>query len=215
MERQSKTSPLVRRAVLSLSWLVPLVSVTVFVALYATAAWVYPGGTRSDPGRVGFSFSDNYWCDLLDATTHGGRNNPSRPFAMAALFVFCTGLAVFWWSVPALFPFAPRRGVLVRAAGIISALVMAWVATPLHDLAINVAGGLGVVGFVATISAVNARGQVVEIVTWSTLFAALSNFAIWQTGIGLSVLPLIQKVAFALFLGWMVLTSLRLRKDAA
>jgi len=42
-----------------------------------------------------------------------------------------------------------------------------------------------------------------------TLLLALANFFVWQTGLGLFVLPLIQKVAFASFLLWVVVTSRR------
>ena len=44
----------------------PIASVALFVGLYFVAAALYPGGTRAEPSRVGFSFADNYWCDVLD-----------------------------------------------------------------------------------------------------------------------------------------------------
>jgi hypothetical protein len=112
------------------------------------------GGTKDNPSRVGFSLVDNYWCDLLDATTYGGRPNPSRPFALAAMIALCAGLSVLWWTVPALFQDARRRRRFVRYAGFASAVVTPLVGTPLHDWAIDAAGLLGVAAFGVTMSAI-------------------------------------------------------------
>ncbi len=191
------------------SW-IPAFSVVVFTGLYALAAWLYPGGTKSDPNRVGFSLADNYWCDLLDGTTYGGRPSPSRPIALAAMIVLCAGLSVLWWTVPALFQGARRRGRLVRSAGLASAIVTPLVATPLHDWAIDAAGLLGVVAFGATMSAMsNHGGRASRVLAAVALLLAVANFIVWQTGAGLVILPLIQKVAFTSFLLWVVVTSRR------
>jgi hypothetical protein len=48
-----------------------------------------------------------------------------------------------------------------------------------------------------------------------TLLLALANFIVWQTGAGLVILPLIQKVAFASFLCWVVVTSRRVTERRA
>jgi hypothetical protein len=198
-----------------ISW-IPAVSVGIFTGLYALSAYLYPGGTRDDPSRVGFSLVDNYWCDLLDARTCGGRLNPSRPIALAAMIVLCAGLSVLWWTVPTLFQGARRRGRLVRSAGLASAVVTPLVGTPFHDSAINAAGLLGVAAFGATITAAgNDGGRAPGFLAVSTLVLMAANFIIWETGAGLLVLPLIQKVAFASFLLWVVVTSRRVAENRA
>jgi hypothetical protein len=159
---------------------------------------------------VGFSFADNPWCDLLDATTYGGRVNPGRPFAIAAMLTLCVGLATTWWNAPRAFPDARRRGVIVRAAGLGSAVIAPWVAGRAHDLVVEVAFVLGAVGFVTTMTALGRKsGPALSIVAASALTCSLVNYAIWRTGVGLSALALVQKGAFALFLAWMVLFALR------
>jgi hypothetical protein len=197
------------------SWTPPF-SVGVFLGLYALSAWLYPGGTKNDPNRVGFSLVGNYWCDLLDRTTYGGRPSPSRPIALAAMIVLCAGLSVLWWTVPALFQDAPRRGRLVRSVGLASAVVTPLVGTPLHDWAIDAAGLLGVAAFGLTMSAMsNHGGRASSVLATLTLLLALANFIVWQTGAGLVILPLIQKVAFASFLCWVVVTSRRVTEKRA
>ncbi len=189
--------------------------VAAFVSLYATAAFLYPGGTRSDPGRRGFSFVENYWCDLLDATAGGGQPNPSRPVALAAMVCLAVGLSVFWWSAPMLFPEARRRSSLARTAGIGSGLITPWVGTRAHDLVVHSAVLLGVVGFVSTATALRGRGgRGLEVLGWAALAAAITNYAVWQTRIGIAAMPLIQKVAFALFLVWIASVANLLRRGS-
>lgn len=196
-----------------LSWLLPIATVFCFIVLHVAAALLYPGGTRADPGRRGFSFVQNYWCDLLDTTTYGGRRNPGRPIALAAMAVLCCGLAVLWLAVPALFPSAPGRGWIVRLGGVGCAMVVPWVASRFHDLAINLAGLFGVVSLVATITAVrrDIGGESLNTGGWCVLALVVVNYFIWETGLGLWLLPLVQRIAFAALLVWVVLLALRLR----
>jgi hypothetical protein len=197
------------------SW-IPAFSVGVFTGLYGLSAWFYPGGTKDDPSRVGFSLVYNYWCDLLDATTYGGRPSPSRPIALAGMIVLCAGLSVLWWTVPALFRDARGRGWLVRSAGLASAVVTPLVGTPLHDWAIDTAGLLGIAAFGATVSATgNHGGRASSFLATLTLLLAVTNFIVWQTGAGLLVLPFIQKLAFVSFLLWVVLMSRRVAENRA
>lgn len=180
-------------------------SVAAFICLYIVAAYAYPGGTRLDPARVGFSFVDNYWCDLLDAKTYGGRENPARPIAIAALMILCAGLSCLWWWLPASFGAAARRRVVVRSAGTVSAVVTPFIATSAHDEAINVAGLFALVAFVSTMSVVwKGSAPLVRRSAAAALVFAISSYAIWQSGIALRALPLVQKAAFASFLCWII-----------
>ena len=196
-----------------LSWVLPIAAVLCFIVLHVVAAWLYPGGTRADPDRRGFSFVQNYWCDLLDTTTYGGRRNPARSVALAATAILCCGLAVLLLAAPALFPLAPRRGWIVRLGGVGCAMVVPWVASRFHDLAINLAGIFGVVSLVATITAVrrDVGGEPLRTIGWCVLALVILNYFVWETGLGLWLLPLVQRLAFAALLVWVVLLALRLR----
>jgi hypothetical protein len=208
----------VRSAARLLFWFAPMASVVTFVVLYALAALLYPGGTHSDPTRKGFSFVDNYWCDLLGATTCGGRPNPARPVAVVAMAILCTGLGVLWWATPLLFAPGSRRAHVVRASGIGSALVVPWIASTFHDLAIDIAGLLGALAFVATMTGRRRRRAASSgstTIGWCTLALIAVNYLVWQTRFGLRFLPLIQKMAFTAFLTWVVLLSTDVRKAGA
>jgi hypothetical protein len=199
-----------------LSWLLPMVAVAVFAGLYALAAFLYPGGSSAKPERHGYSFFENYWCDLLNATTVSGRSNPARPVGLVAMLSLSAGITVFWWNVPRLFTQARARAAFVRTAGIGSGVVTPFVATRAHDSVIHVAGLLAVAGFVSTATALGRRGgRALAVLSWTTLWAALANYSIWETRIGLAAMAVVQKVAFALFLSWIVVVANHLRKAVA
>lgn len=191
----------------------PIAAVASFIALYFVCAALYPGGTRADPSRVGFSFADNYWCDVLDVTTYGGTPNPAAPVALGATVLLALGLSALWWLAPVLFPAARGRALLVRSAGVVSGLVTPLIATKHHDLVINVAVLAGTAAFVVVMTAVRAReGRHLVALAAVAFAAAMTNFVMWRTGWMLSALPLVQKAAFAAFLAWVVAFALRVRR---
>ncbi len=187
---------------------VPQAAVALFVGLYLLAAALYPGGTRAEPDRIGFSVLHNYWCDVLDVVTYGGRPNPAAPVALGATVLLALGLSALWWTVPALYPAARVRAWLVRAAGLASAAVVPLIGTKHHDLVINVAALAGAFAFVVTATAVGrSRGWKVALLGAGALAAATVNYVCWGTGFALDALPLIQKIAFAAFLAWVLVIA--------
>jgi hypothetical protein len=189
-----------------------LVSVVAFAVSYVIAAVLFPGGTRAEPMRVGFSFRDNYWCDLLDTTTYGGRPNPASPIALVATVVLALGFAALSWTLPALFRSAKIRGWIVRCAGVASALVTPLIATPHHDVVVNVAAACGAITLVVTMTVVRAReGRAVLLLGLAAFASAALNFVLWRTGYLLTIIPLVQKGAFAAFLAWVFVIARRVR----
>lgn len=191
---------------------VPRVAVVGFAVLYVVSAILFPGGTRADPMRVGFSIRDNYWCDMLDTTTYGGRPNPASPFAMGATVLLALGFAALSWALPALYPSSKIRKWIVRGCGIISAAVTPLIATPHHDLVINIACACGAVSLVVTTITVGTReGRALFVLALFAFANALSNFLMWRTGWQLEWIPLVQKGAFVLFLSWVFAIAQRVR----
>lgn len=193
----------------------PIVATITFLALYVTSALLYPGGSRSHPDHIGFSFRDNYWCDILDRTTYGGKPNPGASIALGATIVLSFGLAVLWWTAPTLFPKARRRALIVRGAGIVSCVLTPFISTSYHNLAINIAGGLGMLALVTTISALRAsEGTSFMALGVLNLIASAANFVMWRTGWALAQLPVLQKAAFMIFLAWVLALAFRVRTQS-
>lgn len=178
-------------------------SVVAFGALYFVAARMYPGGTRIDHLTIGFSFRDNYWCDLLDERAYCGARNAGAPVALAGMLVLCLGLGALWWAAPTRFvPGARRRRGLVRGAGLVSCALIPFLGTRHHDLTINLAGLFAIIAFVTTMLALARATRLLRALALLALLLAVGTWAVWQTRIGVGWLPVVQKGAFFFFLAW-------------
>jgi hypothetical protein len=127
--------------------------------------------------------------------------------------ILCTGLMVFWWKLPDYYSSAESWKSLVRTFGVLSGATIPLTATSYHDVAINVAMVFSVVAFGISIPALRKRGGL-NLARYGafTLGFSVLNFLIWQTKVGIEWLPLMQKIAFAAFLLWIVLVSHRVSK---
>jgi len=76
--------------------LTPLFGTLLFTCLYFIATLFYPGGSQADKNSKGFSWTNNYWCNLLNENAMNGQHNAARPIAITAMLVLCTTLMIFW-----------------------------------------------------------------------------------------------------------------------
>jgi hypothetical protein len=131
--------------------LIPLIGMLLFLVFYFKAAMIYPGGSQFFPSEEGFSFQNNYLCDLLDSNTRSGAPNPSKSLARFALFLLCSCLTVLWYYIPKLFK---KKGVpilIVRVAGISALGTTLFLSTAAHDLVIYISGFIGLLAMVITV----------------------------------------------------------------
>lgn len=70
----------------------------------------YPGGTWNDAATTGFSWTSNYWCDLLHPVAlNGAENAVSAQFASYGLLCLGASIGPFFVGLPAAFPHARDR----------------------------------------------------------------------------------------------------------
>ena len=91
--------------------------IVLFFCLYMAAAMTYPGGSQADIYSSGFSWRNNYWCNLLDTKAINGELNDARPFAHAAMMVLCITLAFFWYWFPVYAEMGKTKIQIIRYAG--------------------------------------------------------------------------------------------------
>lgn len=192
---------------------IPLLGIPLFVLLYVWASFYYPGGSQADPQSNGFSWLNNYWCNLLNSTAINGQINPAQPIAMTAMIVLCVSLASFWYLFPGI---SIQKWVLIRItqfAGI-AAMGIALLLNSLldHDLVTNLASVLGLIAVAGTLIGLWQ-------VKWNALFwfgvmnlvlVLLNNYFYYSPEL-IRYLPLVQKISFAAFLVWFFLMSMKSR----
>jgi hypothetical protein len=192
---------------------IPLVGIPLFVLLYICASFYYPGGSQADVQSAGFSWVNNYWCNLLNITAINGQTNAAQPIALTAMVVLCISLAAFWF----LFPLISLQKVLqiriTQFTGVAAVGMALLLSSSLdHDLVTNLASLLGLVAVVGTL--IGLRQLKWDRLFWfgmmNLLLVLLNNFLYYNSEL-IRYLPLIQKISFVAFLVWLFLISMKSR----
>lgn len=194
--------------------MIPPGGAVLFAALYLLAAYFYPGGSQVDAHAPGFSWINNYWCNLLNEKAINGQPNSARPVALLATIVLSITFSAFWL----LFAGRSNTGKVLKfvigASGILSMVAGFFLFTATdHDLVTNLASAFGLVAVIGTLIGLYTM-------KWQGFFAyglanlllvAANNYVYYNKEL-LPYLPIIQKITFAAFLIWISLISLRLRR---
>lgn len=188
----------------------PFYGSLLFVLLYIVATFFYPGGSIADKSTKGFDWINNYWCDLTDLVARNGEINFARPFALSAMLILFSSLAVFWFHLPKLFQ-SSKFNQIIRYSGIASMTIAVFMFTPFHDVVINVAGVFGILTLSGTIIGLY-KNKYPKLFYYGLFCLAtlMLNFFIFDTGWLLSLLPVIQKATFVFFFIWICLIDVYL-----
>jgi hypothetical protein len=103
--------------------LLPIFGTLIFVLLYFFATFFYPGGSQVDRNSIGFSWINNYWCNLLNETAINGQPNTAKPIALTGMFILCFTLPFFWFVFPTQINISKTLKLLIQVSGILAMTV--------------------------------------------------------------------------------------------
>jgi hypothetical protein len=191
--------------------LIPLIGNVLFIISYIIAAAHYPGGSNADKASLGYNWTENYWCNLLDEKAINGETNTAQPVAITAMIILCISLSFFWILFPILAQLKKSYKILIQIAGIISMITAFLLLTNVdHDIAVNTSSSFGFIAMAATIVSLRQ-------LKWNKLFLfgllnvfliALNNY-LYHSG-HMDHLPVVQKFSFLSFLVWFSLVDLKI-----
>lgn len=186
-----------------------ILGVIIFVILYIVATLLYPGGSQLDKNAIGFSWVNNYWCNLLNGTAINGQPNPAKPIAMAGMFILCLTLILFWILFPIRIGLNKALKLTIQISGTIAMVIAFFLFTNLnHDLITNLASAFGFIAIVGTfIGLYKAKWFGLFVFgLLNVLLIGLNNYLYYSEEL-IVYLPLVQKVTFASFLIWLCCIS--------
>ena len=191
--------------------LIPIFGSFLFIILYVIAAFLYPGGSGANKSAIGYSWTNNYWCNLLNEKAINGQTNTARPVAETAMLILCLSLSFFWILFPALTGLKKYHRLLIQVAGIVCMFASFLLLTTIdHDLAVNTSSAFGLIAMLGTLIALYQ-------LKWKWLFifglfdlllVALNNYLYHSNE--MMYLPIVQKFSFLSFLAWFCLIDLKL-----
>lgn len=190
----------------------PTFGILLFISLYFVAAYYYPGGSQFDKNAVGFSWKNNYWCNLLNDNAINGMKNTAQPIAITAMVVLCIALSLFWWQFPGYTSLGKRYKLATQVCGMLAMATGLLLFSKInHDLVTNLASLFGLLAMTGTFTGLHKN-------KWTILFyfgllnvalVAVNNFLYYNKEL-ISYLPLVQKITFLTFLTWICCIDIKI-----
>lgn len=176
---------------------------------YVVATFLYPGGSQVNQTSIGFSWINNYWCNLLNIDGMNGQHNPARPVALAGMFILCLTLSIFFYLFPQYSNLKKRNKYIVQYSGMLAMTVALFLFTRFHDIIIDIAGLFGVIALIGTFIGLYKIKwlSLLRFGLFNLFLVLLNNYVYYTKGL-LIYLPVIQKVSFLSFLLWICLINI-------
>lgn len=216
LERQAqkdKHSKLTNHTNIKCFWiLTPIIGTGLFALLYFIATLYYPGGSQFDKNAIGFSWTNNYWCNLLNDKAINGQTNSAQPVALTAMFLLCLTLTFFWLQFPKYTNLARGYKWTIQICGTLAMIIGFFLFTKFdHDLISNLASIFGLIATTGTFIGLYKNG-------WRTLFyfgivniiLVIANNLLYYNKDLISYLPVVQKITFVTFLIWICCIDFRM-----
>ncbi len=192
--------------------LTPILGTITFAILYFIATLYYPGGSQFDKNSIGFNWTNNYWCNLLNDTAINGQKNAAQSIALTAMFILCLTLTSFWLQFPNHTNLNKKHKLIIQICGTLAMTISFFLFTKLnHDLITNLASLFGLIATIGTFIGLYKN-------SWKTLFyfglinfllVVGNNFLYYNKDL-IYYLPLVQKITFATFLIWICCITLKI-----
>lgn len=193
--------------------LLTIAGITTFVLFFVIAASLYPGGSNFDPASIGYSWKENFWCELLGHSAKNSMPNAARPFALTGMIGLSVGVSSFWYLITQGLFRNNTINLVVRYFGIISMILSSFIFTIYHDLFIFGSVITGSVAFSLLFNELWQRERFIQFATGITfLLLIFINCFIYLTQIGENALPLLQKLTFLYTLIWIAYMSINHKK---
>ncbi|MBK8485198.1 MAG: hypothetical protein IPL31_12885 [Saprospiraceae bacterium] len=183
--------------------LIPIFGAFIFIILYVFASFLYPGGCQVSKNSIGFSWTNNYWCNLLNENGINGQYNPAKPIAMLGMLVLSLTLSFFWILFPIHFS-TKRMALTIQISGTLAMIIPLFLFSNLnHDIVTNLAAIFGIIASIGTfIVLYKAKWYWLFVFgLLNILLVGLNNY-VYHSKELIVYLPVIQKISFAIFLIW-------------
>lgn len=183
-----------------------------FFALTLTAMYLYPGGSQFNADNPAFSWSENFWCELMVFETAEGKANPGALFAIAA--TFCAGLAVsaFFYRLPKVCPTTDHQSLILRLGTILCSFFVLMLFSSYHHqmlLAFCICSVFTML--TALITLLEAKRYLAAFTGAILFFMTQTTHLLYYLGWYKEIQPSLQKTSIFLVLVWVFVLNSRFK----
>ena len=193
--------------------LIPVIGIAIFVGLYIFSSTLYPGGSQANLNSEGFDWINNYWCNLMNEKGMNGQPNPAKPYSIIAMIILCLSLMFFFIQFAQIYSKSKIWKRIIKTSGIISMSFAILIFTKYHDLMTTLSSIFGVFVVIGIIREIYKSKLSIYKITGviCILILGLNNY-IYYTQQFIEVLPLLQKITFAIVLLWIIGLNFEINK---
>ena len=193
--------------------LIPVIGIAIFVGLYIFSSTLYPGGSQANLNSEGFDWINNYWCNLMNEKGMNGQPNPAKPYSIIAMIILCLSLMFFFIQFAQIYSKSKIWKRIIKTSGIISMSFAILIFTKYHDLMTTLSSIFGLFVVIGIIREVYKSKLSIYKITGviCILILGLNNY-IYYTQQFIEVLPLLQKITFAIVLLWIIGLNFEINK---
>ncbi|MES2004794.1 MAG: hypothetical protein V4450_09750 [Bacteroidota bacterium] len=191
-----------------------LFGLIISLILLLTATRYYPGGSQYDKNSVGFDWKNNYVCNLFSEKAVNGAGNSSRPWAIPGMLFLCISFALFFIDFSKKIPLKGASAI-IRYTGAGAMFFAFLIVTSYHDIMVIISSTLALVSmFYIMVFTFKSKLTLFKLLSLICILVFYCTNYIYYSGSYLAILPVMQKILFAIMLLWVFsLTYFTTRED--
>ncbi|MDF0705789.1 hypothetical protein [Flagellimonas okinawensis] len=192
----------------------PTIGILMFIAIYAYASHLYPGGSLADVNSAGFDWLNNHWCHLMRENALNGVQNKARPVAIAGITMLCASMIIFFFQFANHFEKNRNWNITIKVSGTLGMLSACFIFTIYHDIMTSILSVFGTLVIIGMLRALYKKRLIFLMVmgVFCILIVAMNNYFYYNENLT-QYSPIIQKIAFILILSWTVFLNLTITKN--
>lgn len=183
----------------------PSIGILIFTGLYIYAASLYSVGYQANTSSIGFDWINNYWCNLLNEKGINGEFNRGRLPAIIANIILCISLIIFFIQFSKSFVQHKIWKRIIPISGSLSMIFGIFIFTDYHDLMTTLSSVFGIFAVLGIIREIYlSQLTIYKMTGLFCVFLLIFNNYIYYSEQLIELLPLLQKITFAIVLSWIV-----------
>ncbi|PKL45166.1 MAG: hypothetical protein CVV41_03485 [Candidatus Riflebacteria bacterium HGW-Riflebacteria-1] len=193
--------------------LFPALGIAVYFVLFYVAAALYPGGSQADLRSTGYSWIDNYWCELMNHEAMNGQPHPGAVYAIIAMIFAGSAIGVFFYRLPLYCRTTAMKARIIRTSAALTGLSGVMLFGDFHNPALLCFSLATLVTLVVALLILleNGRKAFFAAGLLSMSLTQINNI-MYYLRLCVQHIPWFQKIAIAAVLLWVAAMNVRLRR---
>ncbi len=191
----------------------PIIGCCLFLFLISMASYHFPGGSQAENCALGYSWVNNYLCDVIAIEAYNGDAHPYSKIGLAAMMCLCGAISMFFFFFTDWMEVKGRWRFIIKWMGLVSMICAMLIFTELHNIMIAISSILALPALLG-VFIILYRKKLFPFFYAGILILLLLllNNVIYYTQYMEECLPQIQKISVLCVVFWIVVMNWKMVK---